>query len=690
MDIDTGFLLGLLKAAVGLGLVIFVHELGHFLVARLCGVKCEKFYVGFDFFGLSIFKFQMGETLYGLGIFPLGGYVKMLGQDDNPANAAEEAQRARANDGTGPEECTTEELDPRSYMAQSVGERMAIISAGVVMNIIFAVIFAVGAYRMGVQNLACGVRAVTPGHGAWRAGMLPGDDILQVGEGDSGRRADFVRDLASNVMLGNVEKGVRLKIKRRGVKEPFWITAYPDTGSDRPTIGAIPPRDTLLIKKTPTLKHFPAGSGSFEGGDRIVAIDGSEIKTYADVVAALTAHKSEAIEVTVERKNEDSEAPESDTETPPPAQRVTIEVQPTPLKRLGLVMKPLPVMAIQAASPAETAGIKPGDVILSIDGQPMGDPITLADRLKKRAGDTISLRINREKDEEATELTIDLTLRDPWWFELPETPNDPISIPTMGIAFPVDNTIEAIIPDSPAEAAGLAQGDQVTLARIFPASETEAKKEQKLIGSLRPIEFESTQRNWPFFVYQVLQHIQPDSEIVLTVVSGTKQRTVKLKPKAEPGYFYPERGFNFKMLTFIRRAKSLGEAIPLGLLETKKAMSQVYVFLNKLASQQIGTNQLGGPGMIIYAAGSSAQAGLPELLIFLTMLSANLAVVNFLPIPVLDGGHMVFLVYEAIFGKPPSDRIVVTLSYMGLFLILGLMLYVTGLDIARLTDWLRG
>ena len=76
-----------LGVAGGLTFVIFVHELGHFLVAKACGVKCEKFYVGFDIYGLKLLHFQWGETEYGIGSLPLGGYVKMLGQDDNPARA---------------------------------------------------------------------------------------------------------------------------------------------------------------------------------------------------------------------------------------------------------------------------------------------------------------------------------------------------------------------------------------------------------------------------------------------------------------------------------------------------------------------------------------------------------------------------------------------------------------------------
>ena len=95
MDYAIGLTVVILKVAVGLGFVIFVHELGHFAVAKLCGVKCEKFYLGFDIAGLKFCKFRWGETEYGIGILPLGGYVKMLGQEDNPAKLREEMERAK-------------------------------------------------------------------------------------------------------------------------------------------------------------------------------------------------------------------------------------------------------------------------------------------------------------------------------------------------------------------------------------------------------------------------------------------------------------------------------------------------------------------------------------------------------------------------------------------------------------------
>ena len=84
----------ILKVGLGLGAVIFVHELGHFLVAKACGVKCEKFFIGFDIGGYKL-SHRWGETEYGIGILPLGGYVKMLGQDDDPAHIADEMRQLR-------------------------------------------------------------------------------------------------------------------------------------------------------------------------------------------------------------------------------------------------------------------------------------------------------------------------------------------------------------------------------------------------------------------------------------------------------------------------------------------------------------------------------------------------------------------------------------------------------------------
>ncbi|MDH3718384.1 MAG: site-2 protease family protein, partial [Planctomycetota bacterium] len=131
------------------------------------------------------------------------------------------------------------------------------------------------------------------------------------------------------------------------------------------------------------------------------------------------------------------------------------------------------------------------------------------------------------------------------------------------------------------------------------------------------------------------------------------------------------------------RARTFGESLSLGWRETKYSMLTVYRFLHKLLAGQLSPKLLGGPGTIAAVAGITAKEGISSLLIFLTLLSANLAVVNFLPIPVLDGGHMVFLIFEAVFRRPVSEKVVIPLTYVGLALILCLMAFVIGLDVNR-------
>ena len=110
----------------------------------------------------------------------------------------------------------------------------------------------------------------------------------------------------------------------------------------------------------------------------------------------------------------------------------------------------------------------------------------------------------------------------------------------------------------------------------------------------------------------------------------------------------------------------------LGYRETKEQLLRVFDVLGKLVTLQLSPKNLGGPLMIAAVAGSEASQGIPRLLIFLTFLSANLAILNFLPIPALDGGHMMFLTAEAVTGKPVDERLQGTLTLIGVVCLLGL------------------
>jgi regulator of sigma E protease len=654
----------ILQVAGGLGFVIFVHELGHFLVAKACGVKCEKFFLGFDIGGLKLASFTWGETEYGIGALPLGGYVKMLGQDDNPAAAAREAQRARQAEFSGdlPPEPTSDPhpaWDPRSYPAQSVPKRMAIISAGVIMNVIFAVLMAALAFGLGVEEMTCEISSVRPGGAAWRAGLRTGDEITAIG----GRTKPIFSDLRNGVTLGDVEKGVAFSIRRPSDGTTESVVLHPDTDLGVPTVGVTSPFSiTLPDDISPRLPGAAADAEPpFAAGDTIRAVNGKPVSSYAELIAALAGVPSESVTLSVQRQAGDADA----------GSELDIVLPPQPRRTLGIVMSAGPVRAVQAGSPAAAAGFRPGDRLKSLDGEPITDVIALDALLRHRAGESIAINVARDGAEPAT-LTV--VPREVSWIEESRWPASPVAISSLGLAVAVETTIAAIETGSPAEAAGVKAGEKVIRARFIEPGEA-AKPEDA------GLELSERSPSWPYCV-AVLQQVAPGTRVQL-VVEGADglARDVELDPAAEVERFVVDRGLVFKPVYTLVKAGSVGAALAGGGRKALEDLSLVYRFLGKLTSSQISPRLLGGPIEIAKQAGRSAEEGFSRLLLFLTMLSANLAVVNFLPIPVLDGGHMVFLLYELVRGKPPSENVVAALSYLGLALILTLMMFVFGLDL---------
>jgi regulator of sigma E protease len=683
-------LLVILEVAVGLGMVIFVHELGHFVVAKLCGVKCEKFYLGFDIYGLKLAKFQWGETQYGIGILPLGGYVKMLGQDDNPAKAAEERERSRlAADPNSPaaplgDPTETQQLDPRSYMAKSVPQRMAIISAGVIMNLIFACLMGAVAYGLGVKDLACGISAVFPGEAAWRANLQPGDMFVQIG--DSGNRTLRFRDLMNAVALCDMEKGIDFQVKRPGVDELFWVNVKPDLDQRRmrPTIGVVQPLTTKLSETKPAIDYTPAEKvAAFKSGDQIVMIGDASMQCFADIDQQLARHSGETLRFRVERQSQGTGSKEAQA-----GELVDIEVPPRPMRTFGLVMKMGKITAIQADSPAAKADLRAGDRISAIDGNGPGDPLRLPAALRRRAGQTITLSIARQGSGGQDEtLEKQITLRDPVSSDESQAPGSALAVPALGITYRVLNVVQGTEKGSPAAGATLTQdgkpagesslapGDEIVRAEFTFPTNLKEPEDGKAVLSPDAVEFGADAPNWPFFMYQ-MQWMPPGTEITFTLKD---QRKTTLEVVDAEDWYFANRGLIPAMEFTTARAHSVGEALVMGGQETVEAAAGVYGFLRKIGTQ-VSPYMLGGPKTIAEAAGSAAYRGIADLLIFLTMLSANLAVINFLPIPLLDGGHMVFLLLEGIFRRPVSEKVIVAFHYLGFVFIISLMLFVLGLD----------
>jgi regulator of sigma E protease len=531
------------------------------------------------------------------------------------------------------------------------------------------------------------VSEVLAGHPAWCGGDLrPGDEILEI----AGRKIEKYRDVLAAITLDDLDskEGVVLLVRRPGVEKPLTIKVYRGSLVGDFKIGLPIPRSTKLIRDDKTWlirrRHavVPESAAAlakpgFANGDRIVQIDGAPVSNYGQIAATLTRKVDEKIAVTVERKEKDAAGRATGK-----VHRMTIPVEPQPLRDLGLVMRMGEITSVQAHSPAAKAGIQPGERIVDPAG-PDGDPMTLPDRLMSQAGKTIELKLERGKETK----THSVPLREPEMVASSNFVNSPVEAAALGVTYRVLNTVERVIPGSPADKAGMKAGDVLVQAKVAPPS----KEELKALG-VEPmddladvggeeVDFgDEKDCNWPL-LYGALQDYIAGTTVELTYKRGKDQHTTKkMTPVASSKLHYRDRGFCFEVLTYGRKGCSLGEAVTLGGKETLDDVTVVFRSVKALGTNKVSLRKLAGPWMIIKMALRAADAGYAELLLFLTFLSANLAVINFLPIPVLDGGHFVLLAYEGIHGKPANEKVQIVLAYIGLALIITLMVWVCGLD----------
>jgi regulator of sigma E protease len=204
-----------------LALLILAHELGHFLAAKASGVKVEEFGLGFP---PRLVAFQWGETRYSLNLLPLGGFVRLAGEEDP--------------------------LEPRSLASKSIGTRLFILAAGSTMNILLPIALFSGSLMLPhqVERGEVSVIEVAPGSPAQRAGIQPGDIILQLND----RAVENFSDLHYFIQL-HLGKEVTLRINRAGSGEKL-IRVTP-RWNPPPGEGAIGIKVTLLNPSTVTRSY---------------------------------------------------------------------------------------------------------------------------------------------------------------------------------------------------------------------------------------------------------------------------------------------------------------------------------------------------------------------------------------------------------------------------------------------------
>ncbi|MCC6153911.1 MAG: RIP metalloprotease RseP [Candidatus Hydrogenedentes bacterium] len=639
-----------------LGELVFFHELGHFLAAKACGIYCERFSLGMP---PRLFGFKFGETDYCIGLLPIGGYVKMAGQEDVPLSEDERKEQY----GTIPPN--------RWFMNKPVWQRVIVIFAGPFMNfvlavVLFAILVGFGAempewkhdQRIGLVEknspaasapmfkVASADEKVDFSRQPDATGWHTGDRIISA-DGNSIRN---IRDFAIEGVLSG---GASVLVEIDRTEPDGKVTKYlspvtprdlEDDDEKQVRTGIADFRTALIGAVAPDM---PAAQAGFKKGDVITALDGAPIDTISFMEAVSKNTDGRTVTATVERDG----------------QKITIPVAPKPVgtfEDIALTIppdwpdlidesKPIPV-AEEDSTLLGGSGFIKGDDIVSINGEAIQEGI-----IRKVASrpDTDKLQIVIERKGilglgDAKQVTLpDVTVAQ---FIQAITAFDITAKPAV-----------LYITKEVSEKTGLQAKDIIEEIDGKPATWNLLSETQKnRIGE------------------QVTFKVKKPA-IALGVMRGesTKDVTVPVTPIGKVGIAFEERKVYYRA--------PIAQVLPEAFHETERVIKLTIRTLQSLVTGAVSPKELGGPIMIYQITTNTAKFGSAgDLLAITALISVNLAIFNLLPLPVLDGGHLLFLVIEAIRRKPVSAKVMEWVQQAGLVFIIGLMLFVTYNDIGRI------
>ncbi len=454
MEVITPFVLVVVRFVIVIGILILVHELGHFFVARWTGVGVERFSIGF---GPVLLRWRGTETEYVLSAIPMGGYVKMVGEE-NPLEG-----------GGGPVYDSA-----KAFALKPLWARFLIVFAGPAMNLVLAaVIFAVVLATLGRAVWPATVGKVADNSPAASAGLRTGDTIVGV----NGRLVAYWEDL-DRALARSAGRPLELRVRHDGAESTMTVT---------PRLRSVP---------DPVFRE-PRESWDIGAGPQLLPM----------------------------------------------------------------------ITSVGPRSPAERAGLKPGDVVLMVAGQPLYTHEDLLEAIRTRPGQSFELTIERD----GKQLTMTVT---------PEPVKE--RLPT---------------------------GEEVTVGKIQ---------------------------------------------------AGLAPKAVRFEP--------------YGPLT----------AAWQGTVKTWEMTVLTAKGLWKLVSRQIDLSNIGGPIQIATETTRQANDGLVSVAVFVALISVNLGVLNLLPIPMLDGGHLLFFVIEAVLGRPLSLRKREVAQQVGFVLLMVIMFFALYNDLTRL------
>jgi regulator of sigma E protease len=602
--------LSIIQAIVGFSFLVFIHELGHFLAAKWVGVRVDVFSIGFG----PALKRKWGKTEYRLSLIPLGGFVKLAGEDREEDDDSEPA--------------------PDEFRGKTVGQRSFVFIAGVVMNVIFGFIFFILAYRVGVPILPAEVGGVYSGSAAWKAGLREGDHFKKIGGW-----TDYLEftDFKTGIVLAGEGEGIPLIVERDGVDQEVVLYPTYNEMSGMMFAGVMPVRPMRLAPRDKAKKIEKAVAlydAGLKGGDEIVRVqvEGREpVVTDSRDLLEDEIWTSQGKPITIFAMRNGVEVP-------------AVVVKPTLPKKdswvIGLAFgSAAEIEQLREGSWARDAKLKIGDLILKVDGQAVRSGLEAWRALDKVAAKAVDVEVRRDDKV----LTLNVAAHDP-----KDDAEWVIAFRKLGLH------VGAVSPGLPAAVAGIMPGDVITKAngtvcndfQTFRNIKAKAKGGAVTVAVMRdgvPMEFK----------------LIPVRGYELAVVLDDGRHTIKLGTIA---------------------------AIQIGARRSYQWIVRVYATIKSLIFGTISPKQLSGPVMIFTITKHAAMDSFGILFFILAVISVNLGVMNLLPIPVLDGGHLLFALCEKIRGKPLSMRIQGMASYVGLAMLLSLFVVALWNDIWRLIE----
>jgi regulator of sigma E protease len=621
-----------LEVILGFGLLIFVHELGHFLAAKWVGVRVEKFSLGF---GRKLFGVKKGNTEYLISAIPLGGYVKMAG-----------------------EFCYEERKgDPDEFYSKTPGQRALIITAGPVMNLAFGIPAAMLVFLLGINqpSTLCDVREGSP---AYDAGLRPGIRVLAV----NGEPVLSFFELRTGVLLAAPGEPIKLEyVDNDGKTKTLEIA----TSTKDRELGLEPYRGTTVYEVE---SGSPAEKAGLRPGDRIVAVDDKQIRRWEEFAAIEESSFGKTLALTVER-------PKPGNKTYPEYE--ALKVQATLGTRtsyghgMNLSFVALPVVGEpQRGSPAKLAGLVPGDIILSIDSAPVRTWDEMREIVSASAGKDLRFAIKRQ------DKTFDVKI-----VPALEGKRGIIGITPGSFVLSVK---EVTMKDGPAARAGLLPGDIIDAVNGKPFRMAKEGRLNRIRRSWlgKTADQVDPWLNESLFV-QLLEENQ-GKPLRFSFRRGaegeiSKEDTVTMASVAtETGHLGVKQGVE----TILRRYglwASFQQSFP----ATNRVIRDTVMSIYRLVSGGLSPNMIGGPAGIATVLFYKAQEGFSQFVHLLFIISVNLALINLLPIPILDGGHLVLLTAEKFKGRPVKEKTMAALQYVGLAFLIALVLFATKNDIVN-------